>query len=137
MTSCDIYIFFENGRVLHQLQYNDPQISYFPVNLSLPFLLLLFLLGVPYYTARRRVLGRCRRFARSYYYTATGRQQQQYSSTAIIIRQFQLCCSATACSATACCCCTRTYSCTGFCDDAVALRQQYRTRTVIRNRKAD
>ena len=76
MTSCDNYFLFENGRVLHQLQYYDPQISYFPVNLSLPFLLLiiLFLLGVPYYTARRRVLGRCRRFARSYYYTAAGTQ---------------------------------------------------------------
>ena len=37
---------FENVRVLHQLQYNDSRISYFPANLSPPFLLLVVIVGV-------------------------------------------------------------------------------------------
>ena len=40
--------FFEKGCVLHSIQYNDSRISYFPapVNLSLPFLLLVIPEGV-------------------------------------------------------------------------------------------
>ena len=34
---------FENGCVVHYSQYNDSQISHFPVNPSLPLLLLVFL----------------------------------------------------------------------------------------------
>ena len=39
-------LLFENGCILHEIQYNNTRISYFPVKLRLPFFLLIFLLGV-------------------------------------------------------------------------------------------